>query len=871
MAVFRCKMCGGNLPMTEGASSCTCEFCGTEQTIPTVKDENLQGLFNRANVLRMKSEFDKAEEIYERILQSSESEAEAYWGLILCKYGIEYVEDPTTFKRIPTCHRTSYDAITADEDYRNALKYADVVQRGIYESEAKAIDEIQKGILAISQKEDPYDVFICYKETDENGKRTQDSVIANDIYYQLTQEGFKVFYAAITLEDKIGSEYEPYIFSALNTAKVMLSLGTKPEYFSAVWVKNEWSRFLKLMKKDRSKMLIPCYRDMDAYELPEEFAHLQAQDMSKIGFINDLVRGIKKVVTKDDKTTSVKETVVVNGGSTSATQLLKRAFMFLEDGDWNKADDFCEQVLNIEPENAIAYMGKLMVEQRVRTREALANCRRPFNNSNYYQKAYRFGDASVQDELSGYIKLINDRRTEEDYQSAKDDMNGADSEEEYIKAAWLFSALGTYKDSSTLERKCRELAIEAQYCVALKAMNSATTEQQYLEAAELFRNMGEYKDSKNKIYECEQLALGVRYDEAERKMNSARSEEEYKQVAILFKNINGYSDSSDMERKCLSLAEDARKEKIYLEACSGLSSNDIFRIENAEKEFDKIRDWEDSILKAEECRKKVALIKKNASAAKRKRTLIITFSSVAVISIIIAVIVVSSITKQNKYASALEAFNSGNYIEAKGLFEELGDYEESRDYLFKSTIATAKKGDVITFGSFEQDNNSSNGKEPIEWSVLDSQDGQIMIISNYVLIGYDMGNDNTYPTWADCGVRSWLNGSFMSSFSSSESGYIIETTVLNDKGGDTKDKAFILSVNELEKYYPDRWDRNVDVTAWAKAHGGHHGLTYWWLRSRCKYGDDEFTGVVCTTGLYYGHHSSDSGLGVRPVMWIGID
>ena len=166
----------------------------------------------------------------------------------------------------------------------------------------------EKGIIALAQKEDPYDVFICYKETDENGQRTQDSVLANDIYYQLTQEGFKVFYAAITLEDKLGQEYEPYIFSALNSAKVMLVLGTKPEYFSAVWVKNEWSRFLKLMKKDRAKMMIPCYRDMDAYELPQEFAHLQAQNMEKIGFINDIVRGIKKITGRDE---AVRENVSI--------------------------------------------------------------------------------------------------------------------------------------------------------------------------------------------------------------------------------------------------------------------------------------------------------------------------------------------------------------------------------------------------------------------------------------------------------------------------------------------------------------------------------------------------------------------------------
>ena len=111
-------------------------------------------------------------------------------------------------------------------------------------------------------------------------------MLANDLYHQLTQEGFKVFFARITLEDKLGTAYEPYIFAALNSAKVMVVLGTKPEYFNAVWVKNEWSRYLALVKNSGGKkMLIPAYKDMDPYDLPEEFSHLQAQDMGKLGFI----------------------------------------------------------------------------------------------------------------------------------------------------------------------------------------------------------------------------------------------------------------------------------------------------------------------------------------------------------------------------------------------------------------------------------------------------------------------------------------------------------------------------------------------------------------------------------------------------------
>ena len=462
MALMKCKMCGGDLEICAGVTVAECEFCGTKQTLPQANDEVVQNLFNRANALRLKSEFDKAEQIYEKILQQNDTEAEAHWGIVLCKYGIEYVEDPKTFQRIPTCHRTSYDAVTADTDYLAAVKYADAAQKDIYQAEAKAIDRIQKSILSIVKEEKPFDVFICYKETDENGKRTLDSTIANDIYHQLTQEGLKVFYAAITLEDKLGREYEPYIFAALNSAKVMLVIGTKPQYFTAVWVKNEWSRFLKLMKTDRSKLLIPCYKDMDAYELPEEFAHLQAQDMGKIGFINDVVRGIRKVTVKEEPKAAVVQQTVVTEGSANIAPLLKRAFMFLEDGDWNAANEYCEKVLDADPECAQAYLGKLMAQLRVKKQDALKDCPTPFDSDNNYQKALRFADDKLKEELTDYIEHINKRnenaRLENAYINAKKELAAANTEQKYKNAAKLFEAIPEYKDAAALAKECYEKA-----------------------------------------------------------------------------------------------------------------------------------------------------------------------------------------------------------------------------------------------------------------------------------------------------------------------------------------------------------------------------------------------------------------------------
>lgn len=318
MAVFKCKMCGGRLEVDEHSRIVECEYCGTRQTLPKLENEKTSGLFDRAGDLRRQNEFDKAEALYEQILEIDTSDAEVYWSLVLCKYGIEYVEEPDSGKRIPTVHRAQFTSIFADENFKSAIEYADDEQKKLYSEEAEKIEQIQKEIIEISSKEDPFDVFICYKESDENGDRTEDSVIAYDLYQNLTKNGYKVFFSRVTLESKLGTAYEPYIFSALNSSKIMIVIGTKPEYFDAVWVKNEWSRFLKMMKEDKSKTLIPAYKNMNPYALPKEFSYLQAQDMSKLGFLQDIIHGIDKILESN------KETEQAENGSVKPTDKIKK-------------------------------------------------------------------------------------------------------------------------------------------------------------------------------------------------------------------------------------------------------------------------------------------------------------------------------------------------------------------------------------------------------------------------------------------------------------------------------------------------------------------------------------------------------------------
>ena len=484
--IIKCKMCGGDLEFQPGATYGTCEYCGSTSTIPQADDEGKLNRYNRANHFRRQCEFDKAVTAYEKLLEQDDTDAEAHWGAVISRYGIEYVEDPVTKKRIPTCHRVQVASILADADYLAAVENApDAASRDLYKQQAAEIAEIQKGILAISANEKPYDVFICYKETDEQGQRTRDSQWAQDVYYGLTEQGYKVFFSRITLEDKLGQQYEPYIFAALNSAKVMVVIGSKPEYFNAVWVKNEWSRYLALMAKDRKRLLIPCYRGMDPYDLPEELSSLQSQDMSKIGFMQDLLRGIRKVLDADKKAEQPKvvqfDTKPASDSVTpGVSSLLKRAFMFLEDGEWESADEYCEKVLDIDPECARAYLGKLMAANRIMKEEDIKDEADDFDDDSNFIKAMRFADASLKKTLEYYNNTIKERNEHERqakaFAQAQEMLCQSRNVAGCVAAKEVFKSIPSFDGVSDMLKQCDEkieICRDSLYFNATNAMKAA--------------------------------------------------------------------------------------------------------------------------------------------------------------------------------------------------------------------------------------------------------------------------------------------------------------------------------------------------------------------------------------------------------------
>ena len=548
--VFKCKMCDATLKFNPGDSVAECEYCGTMQSLPKYDDERIGNLYNRAEHYRKNNEFDKAQALYEEIVNEHPQDADAYWSVVLCKYGVEYVEEPGTNKRVPTVNRTQYTSVFDDENYKEALKYADEKQRSVYEEEAGKITEIQKGILEISKKEEPFDIFICYKETDENGRRTLDSVLAADLYEILQKEGYKVFYARVTLDDKFGVAYEPYIFAALQSSKVMIAVGTKPEHFEAVWVKNEWSRYLALIKNGAKKTLIPAYKDMDPYNMPMEFAHLQAINMGELGFQQDMISGIRKLMAEGDSAVGVAAVTA----SINVAAVLERGFLFAEDKNWEDANACFEKVLNVAPQNAEAYLGKLLVDLQVSTKDGLLTCGQLFDQNINYKKIIRFGDAE--------IKAFIERAADEGGAGAREQL--------YKDAVWKM-------ENSIMPEPLRE-------------------------CQKVFESLGDYMDSKDKLEECKQRVKDAEEKKLEdlyrfnRDLMNQNDIDMCKRARNFFQDNAGYKDCSTLAAQCKTKIdrlenEKQREEDAIFKNAHRLADQNAYGAKSFRKQRNKTMQW----------------------------------------------------------------------------------------------------------------------------------------------------------------------------------------------------------------------------------------------------------------------------------------
>ncbi|MBR5500612.1 MAG: hypothetical protein IKV74_03705 [Clostridia bacterium] len=523
--------------------------------------------------------------------------------------------------------------------------------------------------------------------------------------------------------------------------------------------------------------------------------------MGKIGFINDVVRGIKKVAGESAPVaTVVKETIVP--GTSNVAPLLKRAFMFLEDGDWTGANEYCEKVLDMDPENAQAYLGKLMAELQVKTQDDLKRCAEPFTGLNNYQKTMRFADEDLKRDLLESLDFIQERKKNEHYTAALSIMAYAKVQEDYMKASLRFEELGDYKDAKQRVQECLEQAevcrINSIYNLAMACM-SAQTERGYTDAKKYFQLIPDWNDARNKIAECDQKIEAIRLLAEERELK--------RQAELL------------LRKKCL------------------------------------------------------------------KKIILIGIPIVALVATFVLLLNYVIIPNQ-KYNDARSLMNAGKYTEAIEAFEKLNGYSDSArqiDKCINEMIKNPKIGDAVFFGTYEQDNNTANGQEEIEWIVLDKKNGKALIISKYGLDFQRYNTTFTDVTWETCTLRNWLNTTFYTTaFNANQQSKIASTTLTNadnpsygtQGGNDTTDKVFLLSIDEVKRYFASNTARKLTATAYAKAHGAYvvnSDSSYWWLRSP-GYFSDIAASVSRDGSVYYdGDRVYIGNNAVRPALWINLE
>ena len=209
-----------------------------------------------------------------------------------------------------------------------------------------------------------------------------------------------------------------------------------------------------------------------------------------------------------------------------------------------------------------------------------------------------------------------------------------------------------------------------------------------------------------------------------------------------------------------------------------------------------------------------------------------------------------------RYKSAKQAYKDGDENTAYKNYNALSkeDYKDSESKfvtLEKARVKNTKIGEVIPFAH-------------MDWRVLDKKDGKVLLLKDKAFASTPFDEKGQNVTWESSSVREWLNNDFLQeSFTENERNSILETTVKNIPnatyktlaGNNTKDKFFLLSCDEVAKYY--------DAI--------HETKTCWWLRTPGAAENSMSFVYKDKTVMDYGYEVTNTNITVKPAMWLNIE
>lgn len=780
MAVINCKICGSPLP-SEDEVTTVCEHCGTLLTLPELNSSRQINFYNRANHFRRGNEYDKAMRIFDMLIGENDTGAEAYWSKVLCRYGIVYAQSDSE-QWSPCIQRLQSGSVSEDSDYQAAMERADQQQKPLYEAEAALIEEIRSKMLEMSMRTAPCDVVVCCKGETEDDERICGFLLAQKLYHQLVQEGDQAFFASDLLMNEQPFNGEPQLYAALNNAKVMVVLGTKPEDFQNVWVKNQWSRFLSQIGDRTDKVLIPVCLDMDPYDLPEEFSGLEVQQLSELEEMYTLVCAIRKGTARDAAVNCTDDDAsAVDYESTVSLLQYKAAMALMEAGNYVDAYEEFRNLKSYQDSNEKA---KLLYRKSRWEKLKMAQPGDIVFFGRYAQE-----DFNQADEIAWYVLEIQEGKM---LLIAKDGLDCLPYMESGGSADWNSSTLRTWLNTVFLRRAFSDL------------------EQKTLCSSTVTADTNPYFDTPPGD-ETQDFVFLLSIAEAKR-----------------FLQTDGLN-------VCVPTAYAKNRGTV--------------RISDDDSSWWWLRSpgYGPNV---------AAYVYGNTVCALG-------------VDVSCSVGAVRPVVRMdlNALDSLLEA-------------DVQGDVEDNYVNYEYEKIKSAKPGDTIFFGSYQQSADLSVGKEKIEWRVLDVKRGRLLVMSKYGLDSKPYHSSFEDVTWQKSTLRKWLNHHFLNeSFSEAEKLMIPTVTVSMDQNlylhtrsvTSTRDKVFLLSSTEANKYREFTFLQQCLPTQYVMNDNEEFkdvSKCWWWLRSPGNY--QNYASYVSNIGYINrsgNFVSGDYGI-VRPAMWI---
>jgi len=238
------------------------------------------------------------------------------------------------------------------------------------------------------------------------------------------------------------------------------------------------------------------------------------------------------------------------------------------------------------------------------------------------------------------------------------------------------------------------------------------------------------------------------------------------------------------------------------------------------------------------------------------------------------------------YYKAVAMLKVQKFDDAIEIFESLDGYKDSNELLLSAKIAAIKNasvGDNVSFGKYFKGLSYNHldkyfDMQEVKWIVLDKTENSVLLLSEYA-IDWKKYKDDDQTCWKDSFIREWLNETLIDDlFDKEEQKYISVTNVEYTKSQEskkyavTKDRLFLLSESEVEKYLSDE-QRKCQITPYgtkiaSKGEYNWYSKTTWWLRTpgfikRCASGVD-------ADGSYVDSFLANDGGGVRPAIWVNL-